>query len=182
MIVAPPLLRAAAWVVVLLSGCASPAVLPTGYGPPISGRLSVRVDAEPVRVVSAAFELSGDAHAGVLALTSPLGSTLARAHWSAQEVVLTTPTGQSRYSNLDELAAQALGERIPMAALFDWLRGRPWSGAASAVLSGNEAGFEQLGWRVSLARFGDGWLDAYRDAAPTVTVRARLDTDAAARP
>lgn len=182
MIVSGPLLRAAAWVVVLLSGCASPAMLPDGYGPPISGRLSVRVDAEPVRVVSAGFELSGDARAGALALTSPLGSTLARAHWSAQEAVLTTAAGQSRFSNLDDLAVQALGERVPMAALFDWLRGRPWSGAASAVLSDGEAGFEQLGWRVNLVRFGDGWLDARRDAAPTVTVRARLDMDAAGRP
>jgi outer membrane lipoprotein LolB len=180
-IAVPPLLRAAAWVV-LLSGCAGPAVLPTDYGPPISGRLSVRVDAEPVRVVSAAFELSGDARAGVLALTSPLGSTLARAHWTAHEAVLTTPAGQSRFSSLDELAVQALGERVPMAALFDWLRGRPWTGAASAALSDGESGFEQLGWRVSLVRFGDGWLDARRDAAPTVTVRARLDTDAAGRP
>lgn len=181
MIVAPPLLRAAAWVA-LLSGCASPAVLPTGHAPPISGRLSIRVDAEPVRVFSAAFELSGDARAGMLALTSPLGSTLARAQWSAGEAVLNTPAGQSRFSNLDDLAAQALGERVPMAALFDWLRGRPWTGAASAALSDGAAGFEQLGWRVSLAGFGDGWLDARRDAAPAITFRARLDMDAAGRP
>lgn len=181
MTVAPPLLRAAACAV-LLCGCASPAVIPTVHGVPISGRLSVRVDTDPVRVVSAAFELSGDARAGELALTSPLGSTLARAHWSAHEAVLTTPAGQSRFSNLDDLAAQALGERVPMAALFDWLRGRPWTGAVSAALGGGESGFEQLGWRVSLARFADGWLDARREAAPVVTVRARLDTNAAASP
>jgi outer membrane lipoprotein LolB len=180
-IVSPPLLRAAAWVV-LLSGCASPVVLPTDLGPPISGRLSVRVDAQPVRVLSAGFELSGDARAGVLALTSPLGSTLARAHWSAHEAVLTTPAGQSRFSNLDDLAAQALGEHVPMAALFDWLRGRPWAGATSTALSDGETGFEQLGWRVSLTRFGDGWLDARRDAAPAVTLRARLEPNTATSP
>jgi outer membrane lipoprotein LolB len=180
-IVSPPLLRAAAWVV-LLCGCASPAPRPADYGPPISGRLSVRVEAQPVRVVSAGFELSGDARAGVLALTSPLGSTLARAHWSDHEAVLTTPAGQSHFASLDDLAVQALGERLPMAALFDWMRGRPWSGAASAALSDGESGFEQLGWRVSLARFGDGWLDARRAAAPMVTVRARLDAQPTASP
>lgn len=181
MIASPPLLRAAAWVA-LLSGCASPALHPTGLGPPLSGRLSVRVDADPVRVVSAGFELSGDARAGTLALTSPLGSTLARARWSGHEAVLTTPAGESRFASLDDLATQALGERLPMAALFDWLRGRPWTGAASAALGGGESGFEQLGWRVSLARFGEGWLDAHREAAPAVTLRARLDANAAASP
>ena len=69
-----------------------------------------------------------------------------------------------------------LGESLPVAALFDWLRGRPWPGAASTTtVAPADAGFEQLGWIVNLARFDESWVAARRDAAPTVTVRARID-------
>jgi outer membrane lipoprotein LolB len=59
-----------------------------------------------------------------------------------------------------------------MAALIDWLRGRPWAGAPSRVLDG---GFEQLGWRVGLTEFAEGLLMATRQGAPAVSVRARLE-------
>ena len=59
-----------------------------------------------------------------------------------------------------------------MAALIDWLRARAWPGAPSATRDG---GFEQLGWRVDLSRFAEGWVVAARDAAPAVSVRARLE-------
>ena len=91
----------------------------------LNGRLSVRVESDPVRALSAAFELSGDASSGALVLTSPIGATLAQAHWTPAEAVLETPGASHRYPDLDALAEQALGERVPLAALFDWLRGRP---------------------------------------------------------
>jgi len=158
-----------------LSACAS-VTAPHAQGAQVlSGRLSVRVDSEPVRAMSGAFELSGNARAGALVLTSPLGSTLAQARWAPGEAVLETPGASARYSDLDTLAEQTLGERVPLAALFDWLRGRPWPGAASQALPAGEPGFSQLGWRVGLARYAEGWVDARRDAPPTVTMRARLD-------
>ena len=40
---------------------------------------------------------------------------------------------EAAYADLDALAAAALGEGVPMLALFDWLRGRPWAGAPSAA-------------------------------------------------
>ncbi len=174
MSVARALGPAAAWAF-LLGGCASTPPGPGDSAPYLSGRLSVRVDADPVRAVSAAFELRGDASTGVLVLTSPLGATMAEARWSPESTVLTAPGSRTSYADLDDLAAQALGERLPMAALFDWLRGRPWAGAPAQALSGEEAGFQQLGWRVRLERFADGVVEAQRDAPPPVTVRARLD-------
>ena len=141
----------------------------------LTGRLSVRVDSEPVRALSAAFELSGNAREGAMALTSPLGNTLAQARWKPNDVVLETPGSQQRYPDLDTMAERALGERVPLAALFDWLRGRPWSGARSEALAGGEAGFTQLGWQVGLARYAEGWVEARRDTPPAVTMRARLD-------
>lgn len=163
----------------LIAGCASLQPPHASGAQVLSGRLSVRVDSEPVRALSAAFELSGDADTGALALTSPLGSTLAQARWTPGHAVLETPGRQTRFTDLDALATQALGERVPLAALFDWLRGRPWPGARSEPLAGGEPGFTQLGWRVGLARIADGWVDAQRDAPPAVTVRARLDAPAA---
>ena len=148
----------------------------------LSGRLSVRVESDPVRALSGAFELSGNARAGALLLTSPLGSTLAQARWSPGEAVLQTPGTNTRYPDLDALAEQALGERVPLAALFDWLRGRPWPGAASEALPAGEPGFSQMGWRVGLARYAEGWVDARRDMPPAVTLRARLDGAGTAAP
>ena len=144
--------------------------------------MSVRVESEPARALSAAFELSGDARNGALLLTSPIGSTLAQARWTPDEAVLETPSTHARYPDLDTLAEQALGERVPLAALFDWLRGRPWSGATSEALPAGEPGFTQMGWRVGLARYPEGWVDARRDAAPAVTMRARLEPTGASAP
>ena len=164
----------------VLPGCAS-LTPPHAEGTRVlTGRLSVRVDSQPVRALSAAFELSGDARTGALVLTSPLGSTMAQARWTPGDALLETPGAQTRYPDLDTLAERALGERVPLAALFDWLRGRPWGGAPSAALPDGEPGFMQIGWRVGLARYAEGWVDARRDAAPAVTVRARLDPSGAA--
>jgi len=178
--------RASLWLAAtacgLLSACAHLAP-PHGAGTQVlSGRLSVRVDSEPVRAMSAAFELSGDARAGALVLTSPIGSTLAQARWAPGEAVLETPSSRTSYPDLDTLAEQTLGERVPLAALFDWLRGRPWPGAASQGLASGEPGFTQMGWRVALARYPQGWVEARRDAAPAVTMRARLDPAAEGSP
>jgi len=101
---------------------------------------------------------------------------LARARWAPGTVALVTSQGETRFASLDELTREVLGESLPVAALFDWLRGRPWSGAPSqATAAPAEPGFRQLGWVVSLARFEEGWIAARRDQAPVVTVRAKLD-------
>ena len=148
-------------------------------GGPLSGRIAVRVEATDgasARSVSAAFELQGNAEAGTLNLATPLGSVLAQARWSPGSVVLATPQGENRFADLDALTREVLGEPLPVAALFDWLRGRPWPGAASrATAAPAEPGFEQLGWVVSLARFSEAWVVARRERAPAVTVRAKLE-------
>lgn len=169
---------AAAWFAVLLAvlvtvgGCATP---PTG-GDWLSGRLSVKVDAsagQPARSLNSGFDLQGDASRGELRLTSPLGTLVATARWSPGEAVLVSGGQSTRFDDLDALSREALGEALPLRALPDWLRGRPWAGAQSRATPG---GFEQLGWEVATAQYGEGRLDATRSAAPAVTVRARLET------
>ena len=164
----------------LLGACAiTPPAADSKTRDALSGRLSVRVegsDGAPARSMSSAFELLGDAQSGQLNLASPLGTVLARATWAPGQVMLTTPQGESRFADLDALTREMLGESLPVAALFDWLRGRPWPGAASsATAPPNEAGFHQLGWVVSLGRLDEAWVAAKRERPPAVTVRAKLD-------
>lgn len=165
---------AAAVLALLLAGCATPRA-PQSAADTLAGRMSIRVEGQPARNVSAGFELSGSPTQGQLVLSGPLGSTAAQARWAPGEAALINGGQRSQYPDLDALAVEALGERIPIAALFDWLRGRAWPGAASRPRSDGEAGFEQLGWQVSLARWSEGWIEARRNAAPVVTVRAKLD-------
>jgi outer membrane lipoprotein LolB len=164
----------------LLAACATVQPPPgPASGETLSGRLAVHVDAgngDPARSVSASFELWGNDRAGRLNLTSPLGSVLAQARWRPGAVVLTTPQGERQFADLDALTRDVLGESVPVAALFDWLRGRPWPGAPStASVAPADPGFEQLGWVVSLAHFDDASIAARRDRPPVVTVRAKLD-------
>ena len=141
--------------------------------------MSVQVAATantPARNVSAAFELSGNAEQGRLDLNTPIGSTMARALWRPGSVTLDTPQGMTRHASLDTLTRDMVGEALPVPALFDWLRGRPWRGAASTVSAApGAAGFVQLGWTVDLSRFGDARIQAHRDASPMVTVQVKLD-------
>ena len=158
-----------------LAGCASLPPEPPADAPRLVGRLSVRVDAEPVRAVTANFELRGDASRGILLLSSPLGAAMAEARWSPTHTVLVSANGRVQFADLDDMAAQLLGERLPMAAFFEWLRGRPWDGAPSKALPPPTSGFEQLGWQVRLERWADGIVEARRGSPPPVTVRARLE-------
>ncbi len=161
----------------LLAACATPPRPPAGADW-LVGKLSVRVEAtdtQPERGLSSLFELRGDAERGELRLSSPLGTLVALARWAPGEAVLTTPEGDTRFRDLDDLARGALGEALPLRALPAWLRGRPWNGAASNATA---EGFEQMGWQVGLARFAEGWLVVTRTTpAPAVTLRARLERD-----
>jgi outer membrane lipoprotein LolB len=157
-----------------LVACASPPP-EADHGPWVSGRLQVRVEAvadQPVRSVAAAFELRGDGAQGEMRLNTPLGTQMARARWSPAGVTLGTPSGERQFESLDELAREAFGETLPLAAWPDWLAGRPWSGALHVP---NANGFEQLGWQVQVDRRSQGIIEARRTAPPAVLLRVRLD-------
>ena len=58
-----------------------------------------------------------------------------------------------------------------MAALFDWLHGRPWPGAGRVA---QLPGFRQLGWAVDW-RASPTTPSSLSESAPLVTVRVKLD-------
>lgn len=164
----------------LLTGCAS--LKPSDELPLadlLAGRMSVQVaatDSLEGHSLTAAFELSGTPDRGRLDLNSPLGSTVARAHWNGESVVLDTPQGQTVHPTLADMTRAVIGEELPVPALFDWLRGRPWPGAESTFAVAPEpAGFQQLGWTVDLSRFSESRIYARRSAPPVVTVQVKLD-------
>ena len=168
--------RRAAWVALgcaaVLAACAS---RPAPTEPSLSGRLAVRVEGHDDRSFSAGFELTGSPAHGRLTLISPLGTAAAQAGWEDGQAWLLTGNGRTEYPDLAALAVATLGEPVPLGALFDWLRGRPWSGAATEPRRDGLAGFEQLGWRVDLTRWDEGWIEARRDSVPVISVRAKIE-------
>lgn len=151
---------------------------PATPGDALNGRLALRVEAHdgaPPRSFAAPFELRGNAVSGQFSLFSPLGVTAARADWQPGQATLNNDQGRSVYPDLDSLAADMLGQALPMAALLDWLRARPWRGAPHTA---TEAGFEQLGWQIDTRERSQGRIEARRAAPPAVTVRIRLDAGA----
>jgi outer membrane lipoprotein LolB len=162
---------ASALVLSVLAGCATA----PRTGPELAGRLALRVEAHagvPSRSLTTQFELRGSAQEGNLHLITPLGSTAAQARWRPGMAELITADGTRSFADLDALAQELLGESLPLAALIEWLRGRPWPGATSQPRNG---GFEQLGWHIDVSRFAEGWVLASRERTPALSVRARLD-------
>jgi len=158
-----------------LAGCAS--LSPPAAGvPPMSGRLLVKVAAagdQPAQSHTATFELSGNEQTGEMKLLGPLGAQVALARWGADGASLQDAQGTRQFPDLASLAAEALGEPLPLGALLHWLQGRPWPGAPHRD---GAQGFSQLGWSVDLARWSaDALIEATRMDPPGVSVRAKLD-------
>ena len=168
--------RSTAWsALVLLAGCASapqpPVSTESDFTPTTtsanalaqrqhwSGKLSVRIDDEPVRYFSAGFELRGQPNSGEMQLFSPLGSTVATLRWQADGGAQWQRGDELRhYPSMAELGIDLTGTALPLNSLFDWLHGRP-----TAV----------EGWQVDLSQHADGKLQAQR-LYPTPSAQLRL--------
>jgi len=171
----------------LLQACAThPPPLP---GHVWSGRLAVRTDAAPnlpARSMSGEFELSGNASSGQLVLTSPIGTTIARARWSdpvgsqgtPSNIELEADGGTTRYATLEDMMQRAIGDQLPLPAMFDWLSGRPWPDAP-VRRSADGASFDQLGWHVDLSQLADNRLIDAQRPLPESALHVRVKLDAA---
>jgi outer membrane lipoprotein LolB len=156
-----------------LGACAS--TPPRAVRESVVGRLVLQVsgtESEAARVFSAGFELRGEPAAGQLDLFAPTGTVVARARWQPGSAQLETAQGTGRYASLADLTQRALGERLPLEALFDWIQGRPWPGLGHAP---RPQGFEQAGWEVDVSALARGSIVARRDSRPAVTLRLRVE-------
>ena len=157
---------ASIWLVVLLAACANPApirsVSQANSTKQWQGRISVTVQSDPPRNMSAGFSLDGDAHQGELNLFSPLGTTLATLQWNPTSTQWLQGSQQRRYDSMAHLTEETTGAALPMDAMFDWLEGRP-------TLS--------PGWQADLSALNQGSLVAKRTSPePLVVLRIKLDT------
>jgi len=157
---------ASIWLVVLLAGCATPAPIRSVSQPPSTkqwqGRISVTVQSDPPRNMSAGFSLDGDARQGELNLFSPLGTTLATLQWNPTSTQWLQGSQQRRYDSMAHLTEETTGAALPMDAMFEWLEGRATPSP---------------GWQADLSALNQGSLIAKRiTPEPLVVLRIKLDT------
>lgn len=105
------------------------------------GRLSIVVQSTPAQTLTAHFDLQGTAQNGSLALTSALGSTLARMQWTSDTAILHANGETVQFDSLNALVHHATGTELPIASLFAWLKGIPsdapgWTADLSALPNG----------------------------------------------
>lgn len=146
----------------------------------LQGQLSVKLQAFrglDAKGVSMGFFFNGGPQGGQLDLMTPMGSQVARVHWTPTQAWLQTDQGERHFDTLGELSADVLGEPLPLAALMNWVQGRPDPDLPAAV-NITPYSFEQSGWQIDTTDIGIGRLNAQRPASPAlrgITVRIRLD-------
>jgi outer membrane lipoprotein LolB len=148
-----------------LAGCANPPVKTPGAAAPDlwSGRLALEVADKQSQSFSAGFELKGNAHAGELALFNPLGGTIAVLAWAPGSATLRSNGQLREFESVEALVTHATGAAIPVAALFDWLRG---------------VNTPVPGWEADLSQLAQGRLHARRLAPPPqADLRVALDNN-----
>ncbi len=153
-------------VVLLVSGCATPqspsadtqgAVTKDAW----AGRIGLQIQSDPPQAFFAGFELKGNAQAGELKLTSPIGSILGVMRWSPGEAVLESGREVKKFASVDALLEQTTGAAIPINALFDWLNGKNTS---------------LNGWTADLSEQAAGKISARRtNPAPQTDLRVVLE-------
>lgn len=151
-----------AMLAVTLAACTTPKPIEGTSADAFSriGRFALTVNEESGKqdAVQGGFSWSDDGRRYVLDLTNPLGSTQARVEGQPGAATLTKADGTRLFAdNPDALAEDALGSRVPVSGLRDWLRGKvaatPEATGVSRDETGHLAAFEQGGWRARLSRY-----------------------------
>lgn len=125
------------------------------------GRIAVKVASTPEQAFSANFELQGSVQAGRMALTTALGTTVARMQWNAEGAELQASGITRAYPSLAELTLATMGAELPVDALFLWLGGQS---ATSA------------GWQADLSQWDAGRISAQRQSPePRVDLKILLE-------
>ncbi len=121
----------------------------------------LKVHSDPAQAFSADFDLYGDAQTGHLSFFTPLGNTAARLDWSVQGARLQTSGEPQQFESMDALTQHTTGAILPIASLFEWLKGR------DPITPG---------WQVDLRDLADGRLSASR-LAPEIPAELKIVLD-----
>ena len=126
-----------------------------------SGRIAVRFKDESS---TGNFAWRHGAGNDEVMITNPLGQGVARIVRDGNAVTLTDAEGREhRADDAEALTEQALGFRLPLAGLADWVRARPGPGPSQVRKDGEGrlAELEQSGWKIEYQEWGaDGKLPA----------------------
>jgi len=126
------------------------------------GRIGIKVASNPPQAFSAQFELRGTSRQGSMALSSPLGISLAQMRWDAGGASLRTPQESTQFASADAMLQHSLGAAPPLSALFAWA-----SGQDAAV----------PGWDLDLKDFAAGRIQVRQSqAAPGVDINIVFET------
>lgn len=154
-------LRAAAAATLLLAGCAAPGFTLTQQSPEfeLSGRIAVSYRDQ---ATTGNVAWRHGAGSDEMLITTPLGQGFARLVRADGEFTLTTQEGREfKAADAESLTEQALGFRLPLAGLTDWVRGRaspPPASESSRVrrdAAGRLAELEQSGWTIRYLEYND---------------------------
>lgn len=165
---------AALWV---LAGCAPNFTLPArDVQFELSGRIAMRYRNE---AGSGNLAWRHAAESDELLLTSPIGQGVARIVRSGKEIVLTTQDGQElRATDAEALTEQALGFRIPLAGLTDWVRGRagkePPPESMRRDAEGRLAELSQAGWTIEYQAYEGSLPSRLRLLYPGIELRLAI--------
>ncbi|MFI4925564.1 MAG: lipoprotein insertase outer membrane protein LolB [Vicinamibacteria bacterium] len=140
-----------------LGACATvPPSAPTGAPEPVvdapfdlSGRLSAKRGSEGA---AANFDWMHEPGRDAIALSTPMGTTLARLERDASGATLIRPDRPpERASDVSTLADRVLALPLPVESLAWWIRGVPHPGSAHAMerdASGRASVLRQDGWAI----------------------------------
>ncbi len=149
----------------LLTACVAPPKLAPSEQPQWSGRLSIKIERDPVQQTSAGFTLVGNAVVGQLNLFTPLGGKAAEVVWGKDFATISDGKEKRSYSDLATALHQVTGADIPVSNLFDWLQGKQ-----------DKAHETAMGWEADLTRLSEGRIVAIRrQPLPRIELRVVLE-------
>ena len=167
-------LAAALGVAALVAACAQFEPRPPD-GPlefQLTGRLAARYEAESFTGnVTWSHARQGDE----MLISSPLGQGVARILRDAEGVVLRTAEPREyRAADAETLTQKALGFRLPLVGLGDWVRARPADGQPFHIERSPEGRvrvLEQQGWRIEYLEYEGARPKLMRLVYPGIELR-----------
>jgi len=111
-------------------------------------------------------------------ISSAFGQGVARIAREGELVTLTTAEPREyRAADAESLTEQALGFRLPLSGLAEWVRGRPAPRSSSLTDKGQDGrlrSLEQNGWKIEYLEYASGLPSRLRLTYPGIELRLAI--------